>query len=130
MGCHCRNPFGTLTLQHFVNASIAMNLNISDLVIVSDDYQWLKAELALFLANGSYRDRVRIHLFPTAFEIVHGFRYTFQATAEWWAGIQAVRQCEGFIGHTASAASFSFYRAMCFNHRENYWKCPSWFMFD
>lgn len=94
MGCHCRNPFGTLSLQHFVNASITMNPNISDLVVVSDDYQWLKAydlypeellwlsvsyvrlcicliyrELKLFLANGSYRDRIRIHLFPTAFEI-------------------------------------------------------------
>lgn len=46
------------------------------------------------------------------------------------AGIQAARQCDGFIGHIGSAASYSFFHAMCFQYRNTYWRCPPWFMFD
>lgn len=41
MGCNWRNPFGTLTLQHFVNASVALNPNISHVVVMTDDFAWL-----------------------------------------------------------------------------------------
>lgn len=62
--------------------------------------------------------------------LVHLHRETMQATAEWWAAIQAARQCEGFIGHISSAASYSVYRAMCAQHQQEYLQCPPWFMFD
>lgn len=41
MGCQARNPFGTLTLQHYVNASIALNPNVTHLMVLTDDYRWL-----------------------------------------------------------------------------------------
>jgi hypothetical protein len=42
MGCQCRSPFGTLTLQHYVNASVALNPDVKHLLVVTDDYHWLQ----------------------------------------------------------------------------------------
>lgn len=55
---------------------------------------------------------------------------TLQATAEWWAAIQAARQCEGFVGHRGSAATYAMYWALCFQHDKHYLHCPPWFYFD
>eukprot|EP01033_Poteriospumella_lacustris_P010628 gene10628-7561_t len=130
MGCQARNPFGTLTLQHYVNASIALNPNVTHLMVLTDDYRWLNEELAVYRKHGAYREQVTLHIFPTHLDNVHRSRNTMQATAEWWAGVQAARQCDAFIGHTASAASFSFYRAMCYQHRDQNMQCPPWFLFN
>lgn len=55
---------------------------------------------------------------------MHKSRLTWQATVEWWAGIEAVKHCSAFIMHTASAASAAYYHAMCYKHGEGYMKCP------
>lgn len=61
---------------------------------------------------------------------VHKSRMSLQATAEWWAGIEAARQCEGFVGHMGSAATYAVYWALCFHHRDKYWQCPPLYFFD
>ncbi len=62
--------------------------------------------------------------------LVHDARFSFKATAEWWAGIEAARQCEGLVGHVVSAATSAIYHSMCFQHAGNYWKCPPYYYFS
>lgn len=55
---------------------------------------------------------------------MHKSRLSWQATVEWWAGIEALKKCSGFIMHTASAASSAIFMSMCYNHGEGYMQCP------
>jgi hypothetical protein len=56
---------------------------------------------------------------------------SWQATAEWWAGIEVARKCQrGFIGHLGSSATIAMLEALCFHHYLHYLHCPLTFTFD
>jgi hypothetical protein len=114
MGCGWRQPFGAVRLDQIVSAAQYLQADIKDVLVITDDYHWLHRAMTEYKKSPSYQADVRLHVFPTHIRNVHENRMSLQATAEWWAAIQAARQCEGFIGHRGSAATYAMYWALCF----------------
>jgi hypothetical protein len=124
IGCGFSLPYGAVTIQHIVNASLLLSGNNSTtIILVTDDKDKLNFEISKFHESGIARNLVRIVAFPPIDKILD--RNTLHASLNWWAGIEALRTCGGgFMYHKGSAASRFIYHALCYHHQLNYMKCP------
>lgn len=126
MGCLSPIPFGSTSIDHYVNASRILLPANRNLYIMTDDPDWLAPRLE------EYRNRTRhdpdpFHFFVNAASPSHR-ESSSDASAEFWASIKLAQQCQAFAGHFSSLSTIIVYHALCYRHGfHNFLQCPPTF---
>lgn len=123
MGCLSPIPFGSLSLDHYINASLAMMPTNRNLYIMTDDPEWLEPHIQRY-NNRTITAEDKFNFFINAASPTHRERSS-DASAEFWASIKLAQQCQGFAGHFSSLSTLIIFNALCYRHgHTNFLSCP------
>eukprot|EP01040_Poterioochromonas_malhamensis_P010672 gene10672-11625_t len=144
-GCLYRIPYGDLSLEHFLNASLAMFPDNRNIFVMTDDPRWLdrSVERVFGLQNISHAhsleeyDRRKgegkeVKSRYAAYDKLRVFTLAsvrndrkYEANVEFWASIELVRQCESLIIHPGSAVGRFIALSACYRSGQSrYMHCP------
>jgi hypothetical protein len=146
-GCLHHLPYGDASLEHFLNATLAMFPENKNIFIMTDDPSWLDyhVERIFGVTNISVyssdslsleKDRTygrtqfvqtktkdprysKLRLFPLASKRIPETPPfdLYESNVEFWASIELARQCQGLVYHPGSAVARMISSAMCYRSR-------------
>lgn len=120
-GCHTANPYGALTLEHYLNASSLLPSKKQNIYLRTDDDLFVQEELK------NYHGDKRIFYFPAHHDHRKG---STSSGISYMAAIELARECDGgFVGHTGSAVTNLFMSLLCIRHAGKFAQCPDFFDF-
>lgn len=124
-------PFGALELKHAIdNIEPLVGPEKKNILILTDEIGWLNDHIASQEGSGVLKG-YKIYMFPNpadAGSTVKNRGGTAQAV-HYFASMRLVQQCESFMGHFASGATYNFYASMCVEHNGMRGVCPPSFDF-
>eukprot|EP01040_Poterioochromonas_malhamensis_P010671 gene10671-11624_t len=144
-GCLYRIPYGDLSLEHFLNASLAMFPDNRNIFVMTDDPRWLdrSVERVFGLQNISHAHSLEeydkrkgegkeVKSRYAAYDKLRVFTLAsvrndrkYEANVEFWASIELVRQCESLIIHPGSAVGRFIALSACYRSGQSrYMHCP------
>jgi hypothetical protein len=118
-GCHTANPYGALTLEHYLNATDIISKS-NNVYLRTDDDKYLQEEIKRYHGNK------KIFYFPAAHDHRVG---STQSGVSYMSAIQLARECNAFVGHTGSAVTNLFMSNLCIRHYGVTGDCPVMFDF-
>lgn len=118
------NPFGYIQFKHYIHAAASLNPNNKNIFIMTDDGPWVEKH------KHNFKHKYNIYS-------IHGsHRHSNNSVANgvnFFASIEAARQCSGFVGHSRSAIFGLMMKYMCMMHgpvgSRVYGQCPISFDF-
>jgi hypothetical protein len=116
-GCGTRNPYGSLTLEHYLNATDLLSETIKNVILRTDDDQHIAEELK------NYHGDKHIFYYPA-----HQNHRTASTSSgvSYLSAIELARQCQGgFVGHSGSAVTNLWMSNLCVRHYGSYATCPT-----
>lgn len=118
------NPFGYIHFKHYIHAASLILPNVKNIFIMTDDGPWVEHH------KHSVQHKFNVYT-------IHGTNYHSKESVangvNFFASIEAARQCSGFVGHSRSAIYALMMRYMCTRHgpedKRKYGQCPPAFDF-
>jgi hypothetical protein len=120
-GCHTRAPYGSLSLENYLNAANIISPEIKNIILRTDDDHIVHEELS------KYQGDKHIFYYPAH----HNHRVaSTSAGVSYLSAIELGKQCRGgFVGHSGSAVTNLWMSNFCIRHYGNYGTCPTFFDF-
>jgi len=117
-------PFGYIHFKHYIHAASLILPHVKNIFIMTDDGPWVEHH------KHSVQHKFNVYT-------IHGTNYhskeSIAGGVNFFASIEAARQCSGFVGHSRSAIYSLMMKYMCTRHgplgKRKYGKCPPAFDF-
>jgi len=129
LGCPLALPYGSATLEHFLNASLILSPNNRNIFISTDDDVWLTKAISEYKSQPrNLISEKHLQIFRFHPHRNHRNEPSKRTAAEFFATIELGQHCEGFVGYPSkSTVAMLFYEMMCYYHRYTYLHCPPLF---
>ena len=119
LGCFGLNPFGALRLSDYLERTQLL-LNSSNIFVMSDDSDWLAAEISHAVATSlPLKKKWNIATIPAPKD-----RYSAENSLSFFSSLAMARSCGAFVGNFMSGVSEMIFNLMCFNHKHKIGECP------
>jgi hypothetical protein len=134
-GCFTHNPFGALTLTHYLEQAVKITEATTAFIFTDDDGVWLDEQIKGLEDPWTHWN---FNVFTAKYDH-HSPRKTQDAEktllnapnrqtlsgVEFLTGLALARQCQAFIGHFSSGFVVALYRLMCLQHGHSTGQCPN-----
>ena len=117
-------PFGSIHFKHYIHAAALILPHVKNIFIMTDDGPWVEHH------KHSVQHKFNIYT-------IHGSNYhtknSVAGGVNFFASVEAARQCSGFVGHSRSAIYKLMLQYMCTRHGpeggRKFGQCPPTFDF-